>query len=86
MWADRPRARVVTDLGSGPGKLTAALGIGADHDGADLLADDSPIRLLPGRRPESVVSAPRVGITKAVERPWRFAVAGNPHISRPRPA
>lgn len=93
MWADRPRARRESDLGSGPGKLCAALGIDGDHDGTDLLDPLSPVRLTPpdgSGRPDGdpervVVSGPRVGITRAVDRPWRFALAGNAHVSRPRP-
>jgi DNA-3-methyladenine glycosylase len=73
------------DLCSGPGKLTEALGIGLDVNGDDLSRD--PFLLLapvPGEEPE-VVTGPRIGITKAVERPWRFCAAGSPHVSRPRP-
>lgn len=78
---DRPD----TDLCSGPGKLTDALGIGLDANNADLTAD--PFLLLP---PEpswdgDVITGPRVGITKAVDRPWRFSLAGSPFVSRPRP-
>jgi DNA-3-methyladenine glycosylase len=77
---DRPD----TDLCSGPGKLTEALGIGLEQNGADLCAE--PFLLLP---PEAaapkVVTGPRVGITKAVERPWRFCAAGSRFVSRPRP-
>lgn len=79
---ERPDA----DLCSGPGKLTEALGVGLDANDADLGAE--PFRLLapePGRRGE-VVAGPRVGITKAVERPWRFCLAGSRYVSRPRPA
>ncbi|HEY0316704.1 MAG TPA: DNA-3-methyladenine glycosylase [Solirubrobacterales bacterium] len=72
------------DLCSGPGKLTEALGIGLDRNGADLL--QTPFELLEpdGPRPEIVVG-PRVGISKAIDQPWRFCAAGNPHVSRPRP-
>ena len=75
-----------TDLCSGPGKLTDALGIGLDANRADLTAD--PFLLLPPEpgRDGEVVTGPRVGITKAVERPWRFSLAGSPFVSRPRPA
>jgi len=72
-------------LCSGPGKLTEALGVGLEHNDAEL--DREPFRLLgpePGARPE-VVAGPRVGITKAVDRPWRFSAAGSPFVSRPRP-
>jgi DNA-3-methyladenine glycosylase len=73
-------------LCSGPGKLTQALGIELGLNGSDLLS--GPIRL--GPRPEDwrdveVVAGPRVGITKAVELPWRFSAAGNRFVSRPRP-
>jgi DNA-3-methyladenine glycosylase len=73
------------DLCSGPGKLTEALGIGLDANGADLAA---PPFLLTPREPGwegEIVSGPRVGIAKAVERPWRFCLAGSRCVSRPRP-
>jgi len=74
------------DLCSGPGKLTQALGITLSENGGDL--STGPIRI--GPRPEGwdhpVVIGTRIGITKAVELEWRFSVAGNPHVSRPRPA
>jgi DNA-3-methyladenine glycosylase len=77
--------RQEAELCSGPGKLTEALGIGLDANGADLGAD--PFLLLPPERGWSgkVVTGPRVGITKAVERPWRFSLAGSRFVSRPRP-
>jgi len=78
---ERPDA----DLCSGPGKLTEALGIGLDANGADLSRD--PFQLLPpetGWRGE-IIAGPRVGISKAVERPWRFSLAGSAFVSRPRP-
>jgi DNA-3-methyladenine glycosylase len=81
---ERRGARADADLCSGPGKLTEALGIDLDANEADLCRD--PFLLAPpaGERPEVVVG-PRIGITKAVERPWRFCAAGSPYVSRPRP-
>ncbi len=73
------------DLCSGPGKLTEALGIDLEANGADLAAE--PFTLL-GPEPGwsgRVVTGPRVGITKAMERPWRFSLAGSEYVSRPRP-
>jgi DNA-3-methyladenine glycosylase len=71
------------DLCSGPGKLTEALGIDLSQNGTDLARE--PFRLL--ARPQGwrgeVIAGRRVGITKAVERPWRFGLAGSPHISKP---
>jgi DNA-3-methyladenine glycosylase len=82
--ARRPAARTDTDLCSGPGKLTEALGITLNENAARL--DRDPFLLLgPEGDPPTVVTSPRVGITKAVERPWRFSVAGSPYVSRPRP-
>ncbi|HEY4779762.1 MAG TPA: DNA-3-methyladenine glycosylase, partial [Solirubrobacterales bacterium] len=72
------------ELCSGPGKLTEALGIGLERNGADL--DRDPFLLLaPDGEPPAVVTGPRIGITKAVDRPWRFSAAGNRFVSRPRP-
>ena len=78
----RRGGRADLDLCSGPGKLTEALGIGLDANGADLASD--PFLLLP-REPGwagEVVTGPRIGITKAIERPWRFSLAGSPFVSR----
>ncbi|HET7589356.1 MAG TPA: DNA-3-methyladenine glycosylase [Solirubrobacterales bacterium] len=72
------------DLCSGPGKLTAALGVDLGDNGADLSRE--PFLIAPPRgRPPRVVTGPRIGITKAVERPWRFCAAGSRYVSRPRP-
>jgi len=71
------------ELCSGPGKLTEALGIGLEANGADLTSD--PFLLL-GRGngwSEEIVTGPRIGITKAVERPWRFCAAGSRFVSKP---
>ncbi|HEV7769346.1 MAG TPA: DNA-3-methyladenine glycosylase [Solirubrobacterales bacterium] len=83
---ERRGVRADVDLCSGPGKLTEALGIGLDQNGARL--DRDPFLLLgPGKDGQpAVVAGPRIGITKAVERPWRFCAAGSNFVSRPRPA
>ena len=71
------------DLCSGPGKLTEALGIGLDQNDKDLTRD--PFLLLAPAEEwrGEVVTGPRIGITKAVERPWRFCAADNPNVSKP---
>jgi DNA-3-methyladenine glycosylase len=77
----------VTDLCSGPGKLTQALGIGLDLNATAVL--DGPIRLGPppaGRPLPRLVVSTRIGITHAIELPWRFSAAGNRNVSRPWPA
>jgi DNA-3-methyladenine glycosylase len=76
----------VEDLCSGPGKLTQALGIGLEHNGADLAA--GPVRILPaapGWEEVHTVVGTRIGITKAAELPWRFCAADSRSVSRPRP-
>jgi len=71
-------------LCSGPGKLTEALGISLAENDAELDRDPFLLQPPPGMPPEIVVG-PRIGITKAVDRPWRFCAAGNRHVSRPWP-
>lgn len=76
----------VEELCSGPGKLTQALGIGLDLNGAPLAS--GPIRVLErggDRRTPAIVTGPRIGITKAAELPWRFCAAGSPFVSKPGP-
>jgi DNA-3-methyladenine glycosylase len=82
---ERRGRRPDAELCSGPGKLTEALGIGLEQNEANLCADPFLIAAPTGPRPE-VLASPRVGITKAVERPWRFSAAGSRFVSRPRPA
>ena len=62
-------------LSNGPGKLTEALGITGELDGTYLLDASAPLRLEPGERPSMVMATPRVGISKARERAWRFVAA-----------
>jgi DNA-3-methyladenine glycosylase len=72
------------ELCSGPGKLTEALGIGLSDNERDLSQDPFLLLTPEGERPE-IVTGPRIGITKAVENPWRFCAAGNRNVSRPWP-
>jgi DNA-3-methyladenine glycosylase len=72
------------DLCSGPGKLTEALGIGLELNGAPLW--EPPFEL--GGRDEEraaveVGTGPRIGITRAAELPWRFCARGSRYLSRP---
>lgn len=68
-------------LCAGPGRLCEALGITGRHNGLPL--DRPPFELLPREHAPRIVSGPRVGITKAVDKPWRYALAGSPYVSRP---
>jgi DNA-3-methyladenine glycosylase len=81
----RRHGRSDEDLCSGPGKLTEALGIGLDANGADLCAAPFLLAPRPAGWEEEIVTAPRVGITKAADRPWRFCLASSRYVSRPRP-
>lgn len=71
-------------LASGPGNLTRALGVTVRDSGADLVSGVLVIEPR-DRPPGPVASGPRVGITRAVDRPLRFWLEGNPHVSRPAP-
>jgi DNA-3-methyladenine glycosylase len=76
--------RGITDvrlLCSGPGRLTQALAVTRAHDG--LLLDRPPFELRPRTAPVEIVTGPRIGITKAVEQPWRYGLAGSRFLSRP---
>ncbi len=88
MWAARPAARRERDLANGPAKLCQALGIDGHHDGVDLTVAGSEVVLLddgvpPPRRP---ARSARIGISVAVDRPWRWYVPDDPNVSRTRTA
>jgi DNA-3-methyladenine glycosylase len=72
-------------LCSGPGRLCEALGVTREHDGLPL--DRAPFELQARTGEPEIVVGTRVGITRATERPWRYALAGSRFVSRPvRPA
>jgi DNA-3-methyladenine glycosylase len=86
--ARRRSSRTVRDLARGPARLCQALGVARGQDGADVCDPGSPLRIRPGPwpPPEAAVSqGPRVGISAAGERPWRFWVTGDPTVSVYRP-
>ena len=69
-----------TQLCAGPGRLTQALGITGALDGKPL---DKPPFLLKARTGGAeIIIGPRIGITRAVELPWRFGMAGSRFVSR----
>ncbi len=84
--AQRRRGQRVAerDLARGPARLTQALGLDRTHDGTDLF--DGAIRLTRGDRPQTTRTGPRVGLREAADRPWRFWVEGDRHVSDYRPA
>jgi DNA-3-methyladenine glycosylase len=67
-------------LARGPGNLCSALGITMDDNGIDLSAPRSAIRIMLGEE-QSGAAGPRVGVSKAADRPWRFWLVGRPEVS-----
>ena len=68
-------------LASGPGNLTRALGLSLRDNGADLTR--GALVVLPPDRPRdfTIARGPRVGITRSVDLPLRFWIAGHPSVS-----
>jgi DNA-3-methyladenine glycosylase len=78
------RRRGVADerlLCSGPGRLCQALGITRAHNG--LALDRPPFELFARQGEVEVVAGPRIGLTKAVELPWRYGEKGSRFLSKP---
>jgi DNA-3-methyladenine glycosylase len=85
---DMRRRRGLDDprlLCAGPGRLCQALGVTREHDGLPL--DEPPFELLPRTDEPEIVTGPRIGITQAADRPWRYMFSGSRYLSRaaPRP-
>ena len=85
MAAARPAARRQVDLANGPAKLCQALGLDGSFDGADLVTAHLGVTIVDDGVPPPAdpVTGPRVGISVAVDHPWRFSVAGHPSRSKP---
>jgi DNA-3-methyladenine glycosylase len=79
----RRRLHDERSLCSGPGKLTEALAITQAHNALPI--DAPPIALYAGPRTREIVTGFRIGITKAVELPWRYGLAGSAYLSKPFP-
>jgi DNA-3-methyladenine glycosylase len=85
MRAFRPAAKRERDLCNGPARLTQALGITGEDDGADLVTGDRGITIVDDgvSPPTDPVRTPRIGITKAASELWRWYVPDNDNVSRP---
>lgn len=68
-------------LCAGPGCLTQALGIAASLNGRSLAEPPFDLTFPDGGR--RIVTGPRIGISKAIDQPWRFGLTGSPHLSKP---
>ncbi len=79
----RRRRGVAADsaLCSGPGKLCQALGVTDAHNGLPL--DAGPIALYARAEKPEIVIGVRIGITKAVDLPWRYGLKGSRYLSKP---
>jgi DNA-3-methyladenine glycosylase len=78
---ERRGSDAVRLLCSGPGRLCQALGVTIAMNGSAL--DAAPFSILKAELSLDVVAGPRIGITRAVELPWRFAHRNSPFLSRP---
>jgi DNA-3-methyladenine glycosylase len=70
-------------LCSGPGRVAQALGITHKNNGMSLL--EAPFHIEPPEEAFDIVSGPRIGISKAMDVPWRFGLAGSKYFSKPFP-
>jgi DNA-3-methyladenine glycosylase len=70
-------------LCAGPGRLCQALAITREQDG--LALDTPPFALEPGQRPVEIATGARIGISRAMDLPWRFVEVGSPFVSRKIP-
>jgi DNA-3-methyladenine glycosylase len=68
-------------LCAGPGRLCQALAITNAYNGAAL--DKAPFTLFARTAPAEVIAGPRIGISKAIDLPWRYGLAGSRFLSRP---
>jgi DNA-3-methyladenine glycosylase len=70
-------------LCSGPGKLGQALNVTHGLNGKRI--DRPPFSLTAAGKRLKIVDGPRIGISKAIDQPWRFGLSGSPYVSRPFP-
>jgi DNA-3-methyladenine glycosylase len=77
----RRKMRDLRLLCAGPGRLCEALRVTGAHNG--LALDAPPFRLIARPREVPIAVGRRIGISKAVDKPWRYGLAGSPFLSRP---
>lgn len=69
-------------LTNGPAKVCQALQINKDLNLHDLSEDPFKLNLKPELPSSQIVVSTRIGISKAIDKPWRFYIAGNPYVSK----
>lgn len=84
MRAARPACTRDRDLCRGPARLCKAMGISGSQDGIDLTCGHGGFSIIDDGMPPPArpASGPRIGISKAIDHPWRWFVPGEPHVSR----
>ena len=87
LYAAKQRVKAGQFLCGGPGKLTAAFGMGVAYNHFDLTTGQTlwiapPLESVGYALSADIVSSGRIGITKAADYPWRFYLKGDPYISR----
>jgi DNA-3-methyladenine glycosylase len=86
LMRERRAVNSLANLCSGPGKLTQALDIDLADNGTDLDRGTVAIELRAADAPAlEITSSPRIGITKAIDLPWRYSLTGSRFVSLPRP-
>jgi DNA-3-methyladenine glycosylase len=79
--ANRPHVSKEKMLTNGPGKVCAALAIGLEFNGHDLTSEPITLSLGNPLVPSQIAASTRIGITRAVDRRWRFYMKDNPFVS-----
>jgi DNA-3-methyladenine glycosylase len=84
MRARRVAARRDRDLCAGPARLCQAFGLTGDDDRIDLVRAEHGITIADdGTPPPLATVGRRIGLSAGVDLPWRWSVAGSPHLSKP---
>ncbi len=80
---EKNRGRIGVETTNGPAKLCRALGIDIRLNGHDLRSGELQLRPRSPLPTAAIVQTTRVGITRAIDVPWRFYIKGNPYVSKP---
>jgi DNA-3-methyladenine glycosylase len=80
---ERRRTETARLLCAGPGRLCQALAVTGRHDGLPL--DRAPFELRAPAEAADVVAAPRIGISRAADLPWRYVLRDSAFLSRAVP-
>ncbi len=83
IMAERRGLHDVRRLCAGPGRLAQALAVTRALDGQPL--DQPPFAFIPRKADPRLLTGPRIGISRGVDLPWRFGLAGSRFLSRPFP-